>query len=170
MNKYEKLDIRNGYALFWGQWPSNWASSPMVIENVRYNCVEQFMMAEKARLFSDFNCLRAIMAAPNPKNQKALGRKIRGFNDVEWEKVRYSIVLKGTLEKYKQNAELQQCLLETGDAVFVECSPYDGIWGIKMGREHPDVTNPSKWNGLNLLGKAITEARTIIKNEIELIK
>ncbi len=45
--------IKNGLALFWGDWPSNWQPSPFTLDGVVYNCVEQWMMAEKARCFGD---------------------------------------------------------------------------------------------------------------------
>jgi ribA/ribD-fused uncharacterized protein len=161
------MEIRNGYAVFWGSWPSNWEPSTFIIDKVRYNCVEQYMMAEKARLFGDEEVRAKILASPYPKAQKAFGRKVRGYNDAAWSAVRYSIVLAGTLEKYKQNAELRALLLDTGDAVFVEASPSDAIWGIGLPEDSPDATNPSKWRGQNLLGKAITEVRGLIRHAEE---
>lgn len=135
------------------------------IDGIQYNCVEQWMMAEKARLFKDDEVYQKIMNSPHPKAQKAFGRKIRGYDDAEWSKVRYEVVLKGTIEKYKQNPELLELLLATGDAQFVECSPMDRIWGIGMRRTDPNATIPDRWQGQNLLGKIITAAREILKQE-----
>jgi ribA/ribD-fused uncharacterized protein len=159
-------EMRDGYALFWGQWPSNWQMSAMELDGVQYNCVEQYMMAEKARLFGDEETRDRILMAAEPREQKALGRKVRGFDEAAWEKARYQIVLRGTLEKYRQNPELRSLLLATGNAVFVECAPDDTVWGIGMRRQDPGSTDPRKWRGLNLLGRAITEARTIIRDSV----
>jgi len=160
----EQVEIRNGYALFWGQWPSNWMISPMVIDGVTYNCVEQYMMAEKARLFKDTETLAKILETQHPADQKILGREVRGYDDAKWAAVRYGVVLRASIEKYRQNYELKRLLFATGDAIFVEASPKDQIWGIGMARSHPDATNPAKWRGENLLGKAITEARKILRD------
>lgn len=35
----------------------------------------------------------------------------------------------------------------------------DRIWGIGMGKDNPNVENPLKWRGKNLLGFALTEVR-----------
>ena len=34
--------------------------------------------------------------------------------------------------KFSQNEDLKQILLETGDRILVEGSPYDKIWGVKI--------------------------------------
>ena len=46
---------------------SQWYPSPFTVEGVRYHCAEQYMMAQKARLFEDAEMLREIMAAKHPK-------------------------------------------------------------------------------------------------------
>lgn len=52
--------------------------------------------------------------------------------------------------------------LRTGDAVLVEASPRDRIWGIGMSASHPDATDPRKWLGENLLGFALMKARAAL--------
>ena len=37
--------------------------------------------------------------------------------------------------KFGQNAELQELLLSPGDAILLEASSYDRIWGIGIGCE-----------------------------------
>lgn len=160
--KRAPLLVRRNHAFFWKQWPSNWEASPFVICGDRYCCVEQWMMAEKARLFQDVESLQAIMATTSPAKQKELGRQIQGYDDARWAEVRYDVVLQGTLAKYQQNLELLQLLLDTDDLILVEASPYDRIWGIGMGVKDPELLDQSKW-GLNLLGRAITNSRDLIK-------
>lgn len=162
----EEIVIKNGFVLFWRGFPSNWHPSEFVINNTKFNCVEQFMMAEKAKLFNDKETLNKIMKSDSPKEQKKLGRKVKGFDDNKWATIRYNVVLKATIEKYKQNPDLLKLLLDTGENRFVECSPYDKVWGIGMGTDDPDATKPGKWKGENLLGKIITEARDILRMEV----
>lgn len=166
MRARREVTVRGKYALFWGQWPSNWEHSPFVIDGVTYNCVEQWMMAEKARVFGDEHTRSLIMSAADPAEQKRLGRRVRGFVQATWDVECYPIVLRGTLEKYRQNKWLLEKLLASGDLEFVEASPEDRIWGIGMRATDPGADDPAQWRGRNLLGKAITEARAIIRAEL----
>lgn len=138
----------------------------MTVDGHVYCCVEQYMMAEKARLFKDNETWTRIMNSTNPSDQKSLGRSVRGYVERTWSDTRYDIVLRGTVEKYRQNNELRELLLSCDrDAEFVEASPYDGVWGIRMSKADPGIEDPKNWKGLNLLGHAITEARGIILAE-----
>ena len=60
------LTIREPYAFFWRQWPSNWESSPFVLDGRQYSCVEQWMMAQKANVFGDAATENLIMEASHP--------------------------------------------------------------------------------------------------------
>src|SRR4051812_33202175 len=75
------------YVLFWGDWPSQWFKCRFAIDGTEYNCCEQFMMAEKARVFGDEASLAKIMAKSSPRDQKALGRKVAGFDAEKWSRV-----------------------------------------------------------------------------------
>jgi ribA/ribD-fused uncharacterized protein len=154
--------VKNGYLFFWGGWPSNWEPSPFLVDGIQYNCVEQFMMAEKAKLFGDEEVRTKILASPYPKAQKEFGRKVRGFDKVRWDEAAYKIVVEGSIHKYLQNSKLQKLLLATTET-FVEASPEDSIWGIGMLLTEEGVEDPKNWRGTNLLGRAITEARTYVR-------
>jgi ribA/ribD-fused uncharacterized protein len=153
----------NGLCIFWTAWPSNWQFSPMLIDSVKYSCVEQYMMSMKARLFGDRATLTKIMTTVIPKVQKQLGREVKGFDQDIWTDVAYEVVLRATVEKYRQNPKLMILLQKSGNVEFVEASPYDTIWGIGLGPDNPDALDKTKWKGQNLLGKAITQARDIIE-------
>jgi ribA/ribD-fused uncharacterized protein len=117
------------------------------------------MMAEKARLFEDEAILEEIMKVKHPRDHKALGRKIKGFDGAKWEAKRESIVYDGNFHKFSQNPKLKKLLLETAPSVMVEASPFDKIWGIGLEEFHPDAMVESKWKGLNLLGYILTDLR-----------
>ncbi len=59
--------------------------------------------------------------------------------------------------------QLKKEILATGDKHLVEASPFDGIWGIKMGENHRHVENPDKWRGLKLLGEVLMKVRKELK-------
>lgn len=154
---------RDGYLLFWGGWPSNWYPSPFTLDGVAYNCVEQWMMACKARVFHDRESECKILDSRSPKEQKALGRAVKNFQENVWATCRYEMTLQGIIEKYRQNDGLRRLLLASGSLVPVEASPYDRVWGIGLSASHRDATKPDKWLGSNLLGKATAEARDVIR-------
>jgi len=150
--------VRDDKLFFWGGWPSQWTIADFVIDSVTYNCCEQWMHAEKARLFGDDEVLGKILASPHPRAQKEFGRKVCGYDDARWVEKRYEVVVQGNVAKYSQNPELLK-LLHEAPAMIVEASPDDDVWGIGLGMNEPDIFDPSKWRGQNLLGKAIMEAR-----------
>lgn len=136
-----------------------WWPSRFTIQGVEYLCAEQWMVAEKARLFGDEEMLAAILRTQSPKQMKAYGRSVRNFRQEVWEARCYGLVLEGNLAKFSQDPELGEYLLSTGKRILVEASPLDRIWGIGMGKNNPDAGDPMKWRGRNLLGFALTEAR-----------
>lgn len=158
------------YLFFWGHRPSKngavtnscfsqWFVSSFEVNGISYATAEHFMMAEKARLFSDVNTLQRILDAAIPAEVKRLGREISGFNEEIWLEHRSEIVIAANLEKFSQNCELGEFLLKTGDQVIVEASPVDNIWGIGLAADDPRARNPKMWEGQNLLGFALMQVR-----------
>ena len=169
------------FCLFWGHQPSKdgsitksclsqWWMEDFYTMVDSYLYMEQYMMAGKAQLFGDEERRKEILACSDPKQIKALGRKVRGFDQVVWDKFKYAIVLNGNWCKFSQNRELREFLLSTGDSVLVEASPYDRIWGIQLSADTPEAQDPFRWRGENLLGFALMEVRDelhrVRKNEM----
>ncbi|MDR1540596.1 MAG: NADAR family protein [Clostridiales bacterium] len=136
-----------------------WQPSIFKVNGRVYTCAEQYMMAEKARIFEDEEMLAKIMASKSPKNMKALGRKVKSYDDAVWDKVKHSVALNGNWLKFTQNEKMKEYLLKTGDSVLIEASPFDKIWGVGMSEMDPLIKNPALWNGCNLLGFALMEVR-----------
>jgi ribA/ribD-fused uncharacterized protein len=128
------------------------------------------MMAAKARVFGDAEALERILAAPSPASAKKLGREVRNFNEERWKQVRFEAVSFGTVVKFSSSPALRDWLLHTGDAVLVEASPKDRIWGIGLGASNPAAENPLRWRGLNLLGFALVRARGILEGELPAVQ
>lgn len=158
------------YLNFWGHTPkhsdcvdkscmSQWFPSNFEVEGDHYRNAEQYMMAQKAKLFDDQDIFAKILSTANPKEIKALGRMVRNYQEEIWCKHRFDIVVQGNLAKFSQNKELGQFLLNTGDKVLVEASPFDKVWGIGVTEQDHTATNPILWKGLNLLGFALMEVR-----------
>ncbi len=138
---------------------SQWFEAEFIVEGQHYPTAEHFMMAEKAALFDDQDIRAQVFEAPTANAAKALGRKVRGFDDQVWLQHRYDIVVRANQAKFSQNPPLTEYLLHTGSRVIVEASPVDSIWGIGLAQDHADVNNPNLWKGLNLLGFALMQVR-----------
>ena len=166
---------RTKYLFFWGHQKSKsgdltsscfsqWWTSPFFVDKIKYNTAEHWMMAQKALLFADTEIYNKIIVAKSPAEAKNLGRQVRNFDDTIWNDKRCEIVVNGSLQKFGQNKDLKEFLLNTKDRVLVEASPVDRIWGIGLSADSDKAENPKRWNGLNLLGFALMEVRDILKN------
>jgi ribA/ribD-fused uncharacterized protein len=139
---------------------SNWHPAVFVVNDVRFLNNEQFMMYCKAKMFGDDETASKIIKATTPREHKALGRQVRGFDEAKWSEKRELYVRKGCHAKFSQNPEMLKFLLGTEGTELVEASPYDRIWGVGLAANNPAIHDKSKWLGLNLLGKCLMQVRT----------
>jgi ribA/ribD-fused uncharacterized protein len=162
------LDLENKRIFFWGSVFSQWYKASILDSSagVTFNTAEQGMMYYKAMTFNDTDIAQKILETDNARKQKELGRKVNGYNDEIWTSVRFKVVSRLNYLKFSQNVDLKIILLMLKDWEFVEASPEDKIWGIGLGENNPDIFDVEKWQGQNLLGKAIKEAQQQIINEL----
>jgi ribA/ribD-fused uncharacterized protein len=153
------------FTFFWRGPFSQWHHSPFRVGDVEFTHAEQFMMYAKAMLFGDREVAGQILQAKTPREQKALGRKVKGFDEAVWLLFREGIVFTGSYAKYSQNPELREALLATRGTTLVEASPEDQVWGIRLLEDDPRAQDRTQWRGLNLLGEALTRVREVLLSE-----
>ncbi|MFC9158290.1 NADAR family protein [Streptomyces bauhiniae] len=164
------------YLHFWGHRPqrdgsvgagclSQWWPAPFTVDGVEYATAEHWMMAAKARLFADPDAERLVLAAGHPAGAKKAGRLVRGFDEEIWRRERFRIVVEGSVHKFAADPGLREFLLGTGDRVLVEASPVDRVWGIGLSVQDEAAWDPARWEGPNLLGFALMEARERLRSE-----
>lgn len=163
------MRVTDKHVYFWGEFLSNWYPARFTEaregKTLEFFNSEQYFMYEKARAFGDEEiAMRILFEGKNPKQAKSLGRKVKGYNDEVWNKMRYKVMLRANLLKYLQNKDIEKLLLneEFDGKNFVEASPIDCIWGIGCD-EATALDDESNWNGQNLLGKVLDEVRDILK-------
>lgn len=61
--------------------------------------------------------LQEIMTTSDPREMKAVGRRVRGFDADLWDQKGYDVVVKGNLAKFRQNPIFREELLATRDKV-----------------------------------------------------
>lgn len=143
---------------------SQWYNSPFQDdEGITYNCSEQYMMYQKAKLFNDESSAMKILKTNNPSEQKRLGRNVKNFNEDIWNNNSERIVYNGNLLKFSQNPMLKEILLDTKDTILVEASPYDNIWGIGLISSDVRASKPREWRGENRLGEILMNLRNTLK-------
>lgn len=147
------------FTFFWQGPFSQWHRCSFTLDGIEYNCAEQFMMHQKAAFFDDVEVASAILRAPDPKTQKALGRKVSGFEEGKWNEVARRIVYIGNRAKFTQNNDLKARLLATKGTTLVEASPYDTVWGIGLLATDHRASSRETWNGTNWLGEVLTALR-----------
>jgi len=147
------------FTFFWSGPFSQWHPSRFTVDGTIYVTAEQYMMAEKARLFRDEEIRERILAATDPRDQKALGRKVRFFDADRWNAVARDIVYRGNRAKFTTHRDLLTVLLETEGSTIVEASPLDTIWGIGLAADSPDARDRTRWRGTNWLGEVLTQLR-----------
>lgn len=153
---------------FWGSVFSQWHKCKFTDKSLglTFNSAEQYMMWYKAFTFNDLETAGKILKECDPKEQKALGRLVKGYDDAIWNFGKLNVVSNGNYLKFSQSESLKKELLDTGDKVLVEGSPYDRIWGVGLTFDDERIIDESNWRGENLLGKALMVARDRIRSPL----
>uniref|UniRef100_A0A915JWG3 NADAR domain-containing protein n=1 Tax=Romanomermis culicivorax TaxID=13658 RepID=A0A915JWG3_ROMCU len=126
-----------------------------------YNSTEQFLFFKKAVQAGDLARAKDIMQAKEAKQAKWIGEKV-SWDEKKlgtWPKFAYNQLFKANTLKYEQNKDLREALFKTSPAILVEASPYDKNWGVGLAKDHPDIKDPSKWQGQNWFGNLLTKLR-----------
>ncbi len=169
------MRVTENYIFFWKEWPSNFKKAPFIAiidsEEIRRNLkiqktqeflwTEQYFMWWKAITFEDWDIAKQILVADSPQRARELGRKVRGYDDKAWSRIREKVMFDANFLKYSQNPDLKAKLLNPDwqDKHYVEASPYDRIWAIGLSWEDPKCEDPRNWRGTNLLGKCLDNVR-----------
>lgn len=146
-----KPNEENGYF-------SNWSNHSIIESDKKFNTLEHYLMYHKAILMNDIDTANEIISTKTPNAAKALGRKVKNWDQTKWNNNCEIIMYNGLLLKTIQHTIIHKSLLETGNKIIAEASPYDSIWGI--GCLKSQAKDPENWPGTNLLGKAWMKVRS----------
>jgi ribA/ribD-fused uncharacterized protein len=143
---------------------SQWHPSKFIVDDVKFENAEMFMMWKKAMAFSDFETADKIIACKHPREAKELGRSVKNFKKEVWDELSKRVVYSGNYAKFTQNKHLLSMLMNTGSTKFVEASPYDKVWGCGLDEEQAKNTPEERWPGKNQLGEILTRLREDLRN------
>ncbi len=163
--------VTDKFVLFWGEEDiySNFHPSRFSLDGNVFHWSEQAFMWLKAVEFGDRAVAQQILEQ-TPRNSsplecKRLGRKVSPFDEKTWSVRSVEAMRRAVSAKFSQIPELRRQLLDSGDRILVEASPYDRIWGIGWGESDPQAQDPSQWKGQNLLGKVLMEVREQLRTD-----
>jgi len=156
-----KDESEEKYTFFFGiESPfSQFHPANFTLDDMTYNCAEQYMMHQKAVVFKDAEMAKQILDTDNPKKMKSLGRKVANFDAAIWTSKCRDVVRKANIAKFSQNKTILAALLTTEGTVLVEAAPRDRLWGIGLGAKNPKAKKKINWRGRNWLGYTLTAVR-----------
>lgn len=142
---------------------SNWYSSPFDIDDTHFTSAEQYIMYRKCIAFGDAVSAKAVLATNDTALQQDIGRHASGYIGSVWAGMRQMVAFEGLIAKFSQNEELKKMLLDTGDAILVECAGSDKIWACGIRLDDNRRFDALNWDGSNILGFTLMRVRDFLK-------
>jgi hypothetical protein len=140
-------------------------SMGITFDDLKFNCVEKYMMFAKSLLMGDYITAAKILKETRPNELKRLGREVSPWNEELWIEHRFNIVFDACWAKFTQNEHLRDEMLSTGTTKFAEASPKDAIWGLGISVDDPRINTPAVWTGLNLLGQVLDKVKARLRTQ-----
>ena len=153
--------MRNQITLFRGAhfFLSNFSPSKIEVMGLTFHHVEGAFQAMKT---FNFRHREDIARLKEPISAKGFGQTVRLRPD--WEQIKYEVMVLLLRLKFR-DLVLRRLLLQTEDAELIEDTTnrrrhQDRIWGA--------VWDGARWQGQNLLGRALMELRTEMQRGAEM--
>jgi ribA/ribD-fused uncharacterized protein len=155
---FEGADGENGFLSL--EWPVVYDYN-----NISYRSAKHALLGELAREFKDDSAFTRIQDTEDPKAIEYTYEDISGATEESWNSRRIVLIQDVNREKFAQHPELTERLIQTGEAVLGAVIPDDTLLGIGLALENSSARDQTKWTGQNMLGKALEEIRTRIKED-----
>ena len=119
----------------------------------------------KAALFNDERSFFHICTLKHPAAIKAAWRQIKPFDEARWHQHVCRIAVHAVSVKIRAHSHINQLLIDTGDNILAEASPWDALWGIGDTASSPHAAHPNTWKGINILGWALANVRASLQTQ-----
>ncbi|KAK6022131.1 hypothetical protein OSTOST_12184 [Ostertagia ostertagi] len=137
----------------------------LLIHEQKFSSAEQFYMWTKARFFKDFNAANAILYLKDPKMIKQVDSQLKNVDVNQWMKFSWKVRMKAAMAKFKQNRRMRYQLFRTIGSTLVEANVDDTYWGVGLSSDDPNIADPSKWRGANVMGEVLMQIRDVLKED-----
>ena len=123
---------------------SNFRWAPLTINGLTFENCEKYIQYRKADLFNDEETIVAILESHNPYEIKRLGKKVKGFNEEEWNAILPDVAYDVNKLKYVTHKDMGNLLMSTHPKRLAEATDEDP-WGCGLHLNHRDVLDVTKW-------------------------
>ena len=120
-------------------------------DGVFWKTSEHYYQAQK---FMDSDNKIRIQNAETPKIASIIGRDRKLNLRSDWEEVKQDVMFDAVYYKFKQNKDILQKLLDTGNATIVEATVKENYWGCGPNND-----------GQNNYGKILIKVREKLRTE-----
>ena len=120
-------------------------------DGVFWKTSEHYYQAQK---FEDSDVKVIIQNAETPKIASVIGRDRNLKLRSDWEEVKQDVMFDAVYYKFKQNKDILQKLLDTGNATIVEATVKENYWGCGPNND-----------GQNNYGKILIKVREKLRTE-----
>ena len=153
----------NTAAFFTGNSPlSSHYMEDFKVNGETFNCAEQYILVQKARLFNDQEAVINIMKESDPIQQKKAGKNIKNFDTEAWKSNAKELIKPGLEAKFSQCTKPKELLLRTGNRQIIEANPNDLFLGAGISLHSPKLWDISEHKGMNIMGKMLCEVRATL--------
>lgn len=155
--------VKGGYAFSSeDSWLSNFFPCVIDINGIKFSSAEQTYQYARAMRLGDPQMANMILWAKNAKEAKKLSYNVKSNN--AWDNDKIDVMRKINAEKFMQNPQLCEKLVQTGQSTLIEAT-VDGFWGAKAVINSAAIRNGT-WMGANFMGKILMETRTDMRREL----
>lgn len=138
---------------------SNHFPCSFVVDNISYNCVEQYLAVQRAYLAKNKSLARKAMGTKNPAEHKNILNQLRNDQPDTWKENAQASIITALRAKFNQNKVLAHFLMDTYPRQIGEASKNE-TWGIGLSLDSKDVLDTTKWRKEgNLLGTSLEKIR-----------
>lgn len=133
-----------------------------------FNCMEQYLACQKAKLANDRGIASKIMKATDPAEHKRALNAMKDAVPNEWKEKVEGILLTVLRAKFHQNEYLNKLLMATHPRKLGEASR-DPVWGTGYTLNDEKALDIEAWNKEgNLLGRSLEKVREeLVHREIQ---
>jgi predicted NAD-dependent protein-ADP-ribosyltransferase YbiA (DUF1768 family) len=131
-----------------------------IYNSTKYNCLLQAYEGERLNILNRKDIRPVLLKSRNPQQMRLIAAKVTG--QLENPRELLINILKALTS---QHPNLADSLRETGTSTLVFAEVKDGVLGVGMLPNDPQITEKADWKGKNYLG----QAWTVVRNELPAI-
>ena len=93
------------------------------------------------------------------EKRKQLSNLEKEIDEFDWQSKKFKLLDYLNYQKFKQNKELKEKLIQTNDSIIIACLGKDTTLGVGLNENDSAILDISNWKGQNILGKSLMRIR-----------